>query len=258
MPASLASPHFNRGKISLQYRCYARIKSKITVLGTYVKKANTKKTLNYSSPACFAHELAQSADGTSVVDPQQTIDVARWRKSQRARLTALRRAISIDERRRIAQTIVQQLDRYVAAMPAAIVSVYWPIKGEPNLRHWMHQLHQRGVTIALPVVATIAAPMVFREWTPGAPMEPGIWNIPIPVEGDIVIPTLVIAPVVGFDTANYRLGNGGGYFDRTLAELIANKLRPYVIGVGYQCLQLPTIFPQPHDIPMDVIITEQE
>ena len=88
-------------------------------------------------------------------------------------------------------------------------------------------------------------------------MTTGIWNIPVPAEGALLIPTLVIAPLVGFDAANYRLGNGGGYFDRTLAELIANKQRPTVIGVGYECLQIATIRPQPHDIPMDVIVTEK-
>lgn len=257
MPASLASPHFNRGKISLQYRCYARIKSKITVLGTYVKKANTKKTLNYSSPACFAHELLQTEAGISVVDSQQAVEVARWRKSERARLTALRQSMRTEQRRQACQSITQQLDHYLAAEPAAIVSVYWAIKGEPNLRQWMQQLHQRGVTIALPVVETSAAPLVFREWRPGTRMERGIWSIPIPVDGKVVTPTLSIAPLVGFDADNYRLGNGGGYFDRTLAELIAKQRRPRVIGVGYQCLELPTIFPQPHDIPMDEIITEK-
>jgi 5-formyltetrahydrofolate cyclo-ligase len=83
------------------------------------------------------------------------------------------------------------------------------------------------------------------------------WNIPIPAEEEVLVPTVVIAPVVGFDVANYRLGNGGGYFDRTLAELISKKQRPTVVGVGYECLQIATIYPQPHDIPMDVIITEK-
>lgn len=121
----------------------------------------------------------------------------------------------------------------------------------------MKRLYQGGSKIALPVVETTNAPMVFREWTPGAAMQAGVWNIQVPAEGALLVPILVIAPVVGFNAANYRLGNGGGYFDHTLAELIANKQRPTVIGVGYECLPILTIRPQPHGIPMDAIVTEQ-
>ena len=222
-----------------------------------MKNSDKKKTSNFASPPCFAHELADTNDRMSVVDPQQAIDVSRWRKSERKRLTGLRESLSFEERRRSAQVIMQRLDSYIRQTPELIVSVYWPIKGEPNLREWMKALCQRGTRVALPVVESSASPMVFREWIPGARMEPGIWNIPIPVEGDLVVPTLIIAPVVGFDAANYRLGNGGGYFDRTLAELTSNKQRPCLIGVGYECLQIPTIFPQPHDIAMDAMITEK-
>jgi 5,10-methenyltetrahydrofolate synthetase len=80
-----------------------------------------------------------------------------------------------------------------------------------------------------------------------------VWNIPIPEIRDIVVPQAVLAPLVGFDRQCYRLGYGGGYFDRTLATL---SPRPLAIGVGYEISQLETIFPQSFDIPMDVIVTE--
>jgi 5,10-methenyltetrahydrofolate synthetase len=70
-----------------------------------------------------------------------------------------------------------------------------------------------------------------------------------------VIPDIVIAPVVGFDPLCYRLGYGGGFFDRTL-ESFRRKVR--IIGVGYAQSAIPTIYPQSHDIPMDAIITERE
>ena len=193
----------------------------------------------------------------SIIDPQQAIEVARWRKAERLRLTALRQSISLQQRRKNSALIIRQLDAYLTQVPEKIISTYWPIKAEPNLLAWMKRLYQGGSRIALPVIETSNAPMVFREWCPDAPMKTGIWNIPVSAEGALLIPTLVIAPLVGFDAANYRLGNGGGYFDRTLAELIANKQRPTVIGVGYECLQIATIRPQPHDIPMDVIVTEK-
>src|SRR5690606_21931832 len=81
----------------------------------------------------------------------------------------------------------------------------------------------------------------------------GIWNIPIPAEREPVRPTALLVPVVGFDAAGYRLGYGGGYYDRTLALL---EPRPLTIGVGYAGARLDTIHPQPHDIPLDAIVTE--
>jgi 5,10-methenyltetrahydrofolate synthetase len=84
-------------------------------------------------------------------------------------------------------------------------------------------------------------------------MERGIWNILVPADGPDVRPDVVIAPLVGFDPACLRLGYGGGYFDRTLATFAQ---KPLVIGVGYGHQAIATIHPQPHDIPMDVIVTE--
>jgi 5-formyltetrahydrofolate cyclo-ligase len=89
---------------------------------------------------------------------------------------------------------------------------------------------------------------------PGEPLANGVWNIPVPATTDEVVPDIVIAPVVGFDRACYRLGYGGGFFDRTLATM---KNSPRKLGVGYRQQALLTIHPQPHDIPMDMIITEQ-
>ena len=81
----------------------------------------------------------------------------------------------------------------------------------------------------------------------------GIWDIPTPVSGPETLPDVVIAPVVGFDSAGYRLGYGGGFFDRTLAAL---ERRPRAIGIGYEQARLPTIYPQPHDIAMTAMVTE--
>ena len=84
-------------------------------------------------------------------------------------------------------------------------------------------------------------------------MVPGPLGIPAPVDTDVVVPDAAFVPLVGFDGAGYRLGYGGGYFDRTLA---AAASRPLSIGVGTEAARLPTIHPQPHDIAMDFIVTE--
>ena len=85
-------------------------------------------------------------------------------------------------------------------------------------------------------------------------MQRGIWNIPIPREREVLMPDAVIVPLVGFDERGFRLGYGGGYFDRTLA---AAAPRPYAIGLGYADAAMQTIYPQAHDIPMNLIVTDE-
>jgi 5-formyltetrahydrofolate cyclo-ligase len=86
------------------------------------------------------------------------------------------------------------------------------------------------------------------------PMQKGIWDIPTPKEREVLTPDAVIVPLVGFDEYGFRLGYGGGYFDRTLA---AAGQRPFAIGLGSEDSILQTIYPQPHDIAMNLIVTDQ-
>ncbi len=187
-----------------------------------------------------------------MMDSTQARDVARWRKEERARLIAARMALSADARKSNALAISGQLGELVPANPATIVSVYWPFRGEPDLRPWMAEMCAAGAAVALPVVEDKGRPLVFRLWRPGARLVRGVWNIPCPAEGAAVVPNVVVAPVVGFDRKNYRLGYGGGYYDRTLA---AFESPPCVIGVAHPLLAIETIYPQPHDIAMDWIVT---
>ena len=211
----------------------------------------------YASPPCLASEISPDYFDPLAVDPEQARDVARWRKAERARLIAMRAAVPVAERHAAAEAIAAQLDTLLAARFQTIerltILAWWPIKAELNLRHWLESLAARGARVALPVVVTPAAPLVFRLWTPDCKMVQGFWRIPVPADGPEVVPDVTLAPVVGWDAAGYRLGYGGGYFDRTLAVL---SPRPLTIGVGLQSAQLATIFPQSHDIGLDVILTE--
>ncbi len=177
-------------------------------------------------------------------------DITLWRKEERARLLAARQALSPEYRDRQTAAITAGLDRLIGA--GLIVGCYWPIRAEPDLRPWMRERAARGLRLALPVAVAHAVPLKYREWRPGAAMAHGLWKIPYPADGAEVAPDVLLAPVVGFDAANYRLGYGGGFFDRTLA---ASQPRPRAIGVGYTCAAIPTIHPQPHDIPLDCIVT---
>jgi 5,10-methenyltetrahydrofolate synthetase len=192
------------------------------------------------------------------VDPEQARDVARWRRAERQRLRAERDAMSVADRQAAGVAIAGHLAGFLrqrfGSLRGRVFSAYWPIKGEPDLRPLMADLHARGVLVALPLVEVKAAPLVFRRWTPEMRMVRGDWNIPVPPhESEAVVPEVALAPVVGWTDDAYRLGYGGGYFDRTLAALTP---RPFVIGVGFQSARLATIYPQPHDIRLDAIVTE--
>ncbi|RWN54026.1 MAG: 5-formyltetrahydrofolate cyclo-ligase [Mesorhizobium sp.] len=203
----------------------------------------------YSSPLCFMHEL----------DPEfrpplsDWNDVKRWRKAERERLIAARLAVPAEVRTAMSQRIGENLDAVIGDIAGRMVSLYWPFRGEPDLRAWIASVNERGGRTALPVVVEKARPLIFRAYAPGDRLEKGVWNIPIPAGGDAVLPDIVISPVVGIDPRQYRLGYGGGFFDRTLAAM---PFKPLVIGVGYELQRIATIYPQPHDIPMDRVVTE--
>lgn len=208
---------------------------------------------SYASPPCLMHEIDPAYMG---LDVQQQQDVSRWRRSERVRLIDARLAMPVAARAGHAEAIASRLDEIIEDVKGKVVSAYWPMRGEPNLRSWLETLDARGGTGALPVVVQKGAPLIFRAWRKGEPLEKGIWNIPVPsLCAEVVTPDVIIAPVVGFDRACYRLGYGGGYFDRTLA---CAKNHPVTVGVGYSAMEIPTIYPQPHDVAMDVVVTERE
>jgi 5-formyltetrahydrofolate cyclo-ligase len=180
--------------------------------------------------------------------------VQAFRQAERRRLIDWRMSLSVAERADRSARIMDGLTRTVTARPGLVVSGYMPYRGEPDVRPWLSDLASSGVTTCLPVVTARHAPLIFRSWTPGCRMERGALGILAPADGDIVLPDIIIAPLVGFDSDFYRLGHGGGYFDRTLAALKPRAI--LVIGVGYDHTRLETIFPQAFDIPMDMIITE--
>jgi 5,10-methenyltetrahydrofolate synthetase len=121
------------------------------------------------------------------------------------------------------------------------------------VRPLAERLRAAGATLALPVVVAPGEPLLFRIWHADAPLVAGPFDAAHPSEGPAVVPDVVIVPLLGFDAAGYRLGYGAGYYDRTLAAL---RPRPLALGVGFACGRLPTIRPQPHDIALDAIVTE--
>jgi 5-formyltetrahydrofolate cyclo-ligase len=183
----------------------------------------------------------------------QPTDLSAWRKALRAELLAAREAIPLDVRRSRNETITHLLSAAFDVLAGSSIGFCWPFKAEPDTRFFLHAMRSRGSRSALPVVVEKKKPLEFREWWPGAPTTPGVFDLPIPQGTEIMRPHALLVPPVGFDAQGYRLGYGGGYFDRTLAALAPQPLK---IAVAFEVSRIPTIHPQPYDIPMDFVVTE--
>jgi 5-formyltetrahydrofolate cyclo-ligase len=145
--------------------------------------------------------------------------------------------------------------------PAAgrsVVSAFFPYQSEIDTRPLLGKLAGEGWTTALPIVIALGQPLVFRRWLPGQATVPGMWNIPQPTEDSPVVePDVLLVPMLAFDRQGYRLGYGGGFYDRTLEVLRAKK--PIVaIGVAYASQQVDSVVRGAHDQPLDFVMTDEE
>ncbi len=177
-----------------------------------------------------------------------------WRKAERGRLIAARLAIPPATLESWRERMDRTLERSFPGLASRRLAFCWPIKGEYDARHLARTLRERGALTALPVVVAPKSPLVFREWHPGIALAKGPLDIPYPANSQELTPDAVLLPMNGWDRQGYRLGYGGGFFDRTLA---AAATRPLVIGVSYELAKVDTIHPQPWDIPMDYVVTER-
>jgi 5-formyltetrahydrofolate cyclo-ligase len=182
-------------------------------------------------------------------------EIRQWRRQERARLIEARLAVPPALRQEWSEAIERALSALLPALSGRALGIYWPHRAEFDPRPLAERLIAKGWRCALPAVIDRESPLDYRPWQPDAAMEAGAYDIPVPTTRATVRPEILLVPLLGFDSANYRLGYGGGYFDRTLAALAP---RPLAIGVGFELGRLPSVFPRPHDIPMDVIVTERQ
>jgi 5-formyltetrahydrofolate cyclo-ligase len=180
-------------------------------------------------------------------------EIDRWRTDKRRDLIARRVAIEPAQREAWSAQIASNLRTVLAHLVPSVLGLYWPIRGEFDPRPMVGELLDQGWQLALPVVVRKGEPLEYHAWSPDAALDRGVFNIMVPRDGVPVLPGAVLAPLVGYDDALFRLGNGGGYFDRTLHRLAP---MPLAIGVGFSLGHLETIHPQTYDRPMDVIVTE--
>lgn len=173
------------------------------------------------------------------------------RGALRARLLAAR--LELPDREARSRMLCDRLLRWLRTMPVQRLAFYWPTRAEPEvtaaITTWLAEDPARGA--ALPVVA--GKQLEFAPWHPRMPMRSGDYGIQIPDTTSRVKPQLLVIPCVGIDAQRYRLGYGAGYYDRTLA---AFPVRPSTVGVAFDCGRVPTIEPQPHDVQLDLGLTE--
>jgi 5-formyltetrahydrofolate cyclo-ligase len=133
------------------------------------------------------------------------------------------------------------------------IGVYWPLPGEPDLRAAYAELADAGVRLALPVVLARDSALAFADWTPGEDLARDLMGMTVPARLRMVErPPALVIPCLGFSDEGYRVGYGGGFYDRTLAE----GTRPATVGVAYSG-QRAVFSPAPFDVALDVIFTEK-
>jgi len=152
-------------------------------------------------------------------------------------------------------------DRFLAAVTlpvGAAVSAYWPMRSELDPRPILTALSARGHPLCLPVVTGKAQPLVFRAWRSGDALVAGGYGTQVPDAGqEVVVPRLLLVPLLAFDRAGYRLGYGGGFYDRTLAALRA--VGPVVaVGLAFSAQEIDAVPHDATDARLDWIVTEAE
>lgn len=138
--------------------------------------------------------------------------------------------------------------------PGRVIGFCWPIGNEPDVRPLLAAWARAEPFIAaLPVVVDPASALAFRPWSAGGAMVTDRYGIPTPADGDFILPEVLLIPLNAFDGAGFRIGYGGGYYDRTLAEM---RPRPLAIGIGFEIGRIDDVRPEPHDQRLDWIVTE--
>ena len=154
--------------------------------------------------------------------------------------------------------IADRLAPLVAAAAPRVLAAYVAMRSEVDPAASIADCHARGTVIVLPVVLP-GGGLAFRRYAPGHPLVPGGFGTLVPdVAAPALDPDMVIVPLVGFDRSGTRLGYGKGHYDRTVASLRARGLAPPLVGVAFSAQEVDTIPHEPHDVRLDLIVTERE
>jgi 5,10-methenyltetrahydrofolate synthetase len=204
---------------------------------------------------CRASVGAEALRGASAMsDFHLPLEPTRDKATLRRQLQAER--LAMPDRHERSVHLQEVLRVWLVGRHECSIGAYWPIKGEfdalPALYRWSEAEPDRR--IGLPVVDRETKHLRFHVWFPGCPMEEDAYGIPKPKDTDAFEPELLLVACVGFGPKGLRLGYGGGFYDRTLADL---RPRPFTVGVGFMHGYVPWLQPEPHDVPLDAMLTEE-
>ncbi|MFD2263531.1 5-formyltetrahydrofolate cyclo-ligase [Lacibacterium aquatile] len=171
----------------------------------------------------------------------------------RADLRQRRKSLSVQQREAASEAVAQRFLDNAGILPP-VVAGYWPVGSELDPRPLMHRLIHAGVTVALPVVAALEAPLLFRAWLPTDLLIEGRFGLEPPSDRPMLVPDLLLTPLLGFDADLYRLGQGGGFYDRTMALYPACRR----VGLAFGCQEVPLVPRGPFDLPLHAMITERK
>ncbi len=175
----------------------------------------------------------------------------------RGTMLAWRGTLTEEERRAAATGLLEAFRRARPIETPAVVSGFWPMAEELDIRPLMIELFNQGCQLALPVVVAKRQPLVFRAWRPGDPLEAGVFGTlhPSP-KREAVEPDALIVPLLASDEEGWRLGYGGGFYDRTLGGLRARR-QVTAVGVGFDAQLMPEVPHGPDDQPLDWLLTDR-
>ncbi|GEP55390.1 5-formyltetrahydrofolate cyclo-ligase [Reyranella soli] len=179
------------------------------------------------------------------------------KRTLRSAMLAWRGGLSEDERRVAADGLVASFEREQPFETPTVVSGFWPIKDEIDIRPLMIELHNGGCQLVLPVVQGRGKPLLFRAWRPGDPLEQGVFGTlqPSP-KRETLEPDALIVPMLACDEEGWRLGYGGGFYDRTLLGLRGRKAVT-AVGVGFNAQLVDDVPHGPDDQRLDWLLTDK-
>lgn len=177
------------------------------------------------------------------------------KKNMRAYAKTVRAEVAQFQNEKAARSFASHGVAFTHVLPPAVVSGYMPFGDEADIRLLMHSLVEAGYQLALPVIIKKAAPLEFRAWAPGADLEAAQWGIMEPSEtAEVLLPDVVLSPLLAFDDEGYRLGYGGGFYDRSLEKLRA--LKPVVlVGIAFDEQRVDSVPRDAFDQRLDWIMT---
>lgn len=172
----------------------------------------------------------------------------------RNRARAARASLDHGERADAAVAAAQHFFNAVPLQAGDVVAAYWRIRDELDCQPILVKLMDSNQKVVLPVVVGPEQPLDLRVWEPGASLyESGFGTLAPSELAPRAEPDIVLMPLLGFDARGTRLGYGGGYYDRTLARL---SKKPRLVGLAFAAQELDRIPREPHDVPLDMIVTE--